>query len=631
MPKKQYKTKKSILDQKGFKMVDRNKKYDFAGWATRNDMQCEDGRIIRRNAFKDDDGKKVTLVWNHQHNNVSNVLGHALLENRADGVYAYCVLNDTPSGQAAKEAIAHGDVEALSIYANKLKQDGANVTHGSIKEVSLVMAGANPGALIESVFMQHSDDSVDEEMYIWNDAPGIELAHAAEEPKKEEEKEMAEETKQEGKTIEDVLETLNDDQKAAVLALMSQVISDVANTEDEKENKGDNNMKHNAFDAATDNDNVLSHSDMGQIIEDAKSNFGSLKKSFNNFLAHAVTDANDQTVTYGMANVGYLSPDAKAVAATPDFIARDMGWVSTILGVGGAKHLPFARVKSIHANITMDEARAKGYIKNTQKADEVFALLKRTTDPQTVYKHQSMDRDDVIDITDFNVVSWLKAEMRMMLDEEIARAVLIGDGRSAGTAGKISEDHIRSIYNDDELYTVKTRVAYTYGDSDMVRAKKNIRAIVKARKNYKGSGNPIFYTTEDQLTEMLLIEDSTGRDIYDSVEKLATKLRVSKIVTVPVMEGTKRTDDGVEYNLIGIIVNPVDYNIGADKGGAVNLFDDFDIDYNKEKYLIETRCSGALVKPYSALVIEAAEPAEPEDDEDGNGGAGGDQSPEAQG
>ena len=603
-------------------------KYDFSGWATKNDIKCSDGRTIRKNAFIDNDGKKVPLVWNHQHNDPSNVLGHAMLENRNDGVYAYCTLNDTEAGNTVRELLQHGDVTALSIYANGLRQRGGDVLHGAIKEVSVVLAGANPGAYIDSViahsdgaeegivcafvgnneieYIQHSEDEEEDEMYEdyedeYDDYEDDEdIQHSDEE------------------TIGDILDTLNEKQLDAVYALIGsmsgsgemshsdisdedETIQDVFNTLSEKQKKvvyamigmaleskgGNEDMKHNVFDNEMGEANVLSHSEIEAIFTDAKrSGSGTLKDAV---LAHA--DA------YGIEHIDYLFPDAKAVSNTPDFIKRDTDWVSTVMN--GVHKQPFSRIKSIHANITADEARAKGYIKGKRKLEEVFTLLKRSTDPQTIYKKQKLDRDDIIDITDFDVVAWLKQEMRIMLDEEIARAILIGDGRLSSSDDKIQETHIRPIWTDDDLYSVKVNVKVT-GD----KAKDTIKAAIKARKDYKGSGNPVFFTTEDMLTDMLLIEDGMGRPLYESEEKLRTTLRVSKIETVEVMEGAKRNADGTNMELLGIIVNLKDYNVGADKGGAINMFDDFDIDFNQQKYLMETRCSGALVKPFSALVLE---------------------------
>lgn len=570
-------------------------KYDFSGWATKNGLRCSDGRTIMKDAFLHNDGQTVPLVWNHQHNDHMNILGHALLENRQEGVYAYCVFNETESGQNAKQLVEHGDVSALSIYANQLKQQGGNVLHGAIKEVSLVLAGANPGAFIDSI-IRHGEESTEECIIFTGDE--IELYHAEETLNhKEEEIKMADETKnpagESEETVADVFETLNEKQKTVVYALIGQALEDAeAGGEIQQseidEIKGDLAfMKHNLFDGDTTGPDVLSHADMTAIITDAK-RYGSLKEAA---LAHGITD------------IDFLFPDAKTLDGTPSFIQRDMGWVSDVMNK--THHTPFSRIKSIFANITEDDARAKGYITGALKKEEVFSLLKRTTSPTTIYKKQKLDRDDVVDITDFDVVAWLKGEMRMMLDEEIARAVLVGDGRLNSSDDKINEANIRPIWKDEDLYTIKQAVSVAATATADQTAKAFIRAAIKSRKLYKGSGNPVLYTTEDVLTDCLLMEDTTGRVIYETVEKLATALRVSKIVTVPVMDGLTRVDtDTKTRTLMGIIVNLTDYNIGADKGGAVNMFDDFDIDYNAQKYLIETRCSGALVTPYSAIALE---------------------------
>ena len=581
-----------------------NPKYrdcSFSGWATRNNLTCGDGRVIRKDAFKDNDGKKVSLVWNHEHNDPLAVLGHAFLENREDGVYAYGYFNDSEAGQAAEKLVHNGDVSSLSIWANKLKQNTLpngckEVVHGEIRELSLVLAGANPGAYIDCV-MAHSDDADEDsisELYAgYNENIVI---HSAESNEKEE-NEMADNVKKtEGEeTVEDVFNTLTEKQKTVVYAMIGQIMEDNGiNDDDDDENndemghsEGDDYMKRNVFDNDEQQDEVLSHAAMETIIGDAK-RFGSLKESF---LAHA-----DE---YGIEQIDYLFPEAKTLNNPPEFIKRDTGWVSTVMGA--VHHTPFSRIKSVFANITEDEARAKGYIKGNLKKEEVFSLLKRTTTPTTIYKKQKLDRDDVIDITDFDVVAWLKSEMRVMLDEEIARAILIGDGRLSSSDDKINESNIRPVVSDSELYTIRQKVSVATNATDDDKAKAMIKSAVKARKNYKGSGNPTFYTTEDWLTNALLLEDTQGHRLYKNDADVAAAMRVSKIVTVPVMEGVKGPEGG---DLIGIIVNLADYNVGADKGGAVNMFDDFDIDYNQQKYLIETRCSGALVKPYSAIELE---------------------------
>lgn len=570
-------------------------KYDFSGWATRNNLKCSDGRTITKNAFADNDGQTVPLVWNHQHNDPLNVLGHALLENRDDGVYAYCTFNDTESGQAAKQLVEHGDVSSLSIYANKLKQQGGNVLHGVIREVSLVLAGANPGAFIDNV-ISHGEESEEEAVIFTGENVEINENEQKEGDNKMNEnlKHADEDSEGSGeKTVQEVFDTLTEEQKNVVYAIIGQAIEDNGNKEDDKEGDKEN-MKHNVFE--NDNkDNTLIHKDNGEaltmndvaeIFNDAK-RYGSLK---------------DSALQHGVTNIDYLFPDDKYVGEVPGVIKRDTTWVDNFMGK--VHHSPFSRIKSMFANLTEDEARAKGYIKGNLKKEEVFSLLKRSTSPTTVYKKQKLDRDDVVDITDFDVVAFIKKEMRGMLDEEIARACLIGDGRLSSSDDKIDEQHIRPIWKDADLYTIKKDVTVAANATADVKSKTFIRAAVKARKEYKGSGNPTLYTTEDVLTDCLLMEDTTGRVIYETVEKLATALRVKEIVTVEVMEGQKRTDNSTEKTLMGIIVNPDDYNIGADKGGAVNMFDDFDIDYNQQKYLIETRCSGALVKPYSAIALE---------------------------
>lgn len=563
-----------------------NKGYDFSGWATKNDILCSDGRTIRKDAFKDNDGKTVPLVWNHSHNDPNNVLGHCVLENRDEGVYTYGTFNDTEQGKNAKSLVEHGDVTALSIWANKLKQNRGDVLHGDIKEVSLVLAGANIGACIDSV-IKHGEES-EEEAVIYS-GEDIVLAHADTTTKsenKEEDKSMAD-TKE--KTVKDVFDTLTEEQKNVVYALIGQALE--SNSDDDNmehsESEGGNEMKHNVFDQDEMNGNdTLSHAEMEAIIADGK-RFGSMKESF---LAHAEE--------YGIKSIDYLFPEPKTLNNPPEFIKRDMGWVSKVMGT--VHHTPFSRIKSMFADITEDEARAKGYIKGKLKKEEVFSLLKRTTTPTTVYKKQKMDRDDVVDITDFDVIAWLKSEMRMMLDEEIARAILIGDGRLSSSDDKINETNIRPIVSDDDLYTIKSKVTVAANATGADKAKAFIDQVIRSRKEYKGSGNPTLFTTEDMVTECLLLEDKIGHKLYKTEAELATTMRVKEIVTVEVMEGLK---DKNSKEVAGIIVNLADYNVGADKGGSVNMFDDFDIDYNQQKYLIETRCSGALVKPYSAITL----------------------------
>ena len=566
-----------------------DKDYDFSGWATRNNLKCSDGRTIIKDAFKANDGLVVPLVWNHNHTDANNVLGHCLLENREDGVYTYGKFNDTEQGQNAKILVEHGDVTALSIYANQLKQQGGNVLHGQIREVSLVLAGANPGAFIDTV-ITHSDD-LDEEAIIYT-GEYFELSHSAsdntkideskekvkEETKKEEPKKMEKE-----KTVQEVFDELTEEQKTVVYALIGQAIEDAQKQMNEE---GDNEeMKHNVFENDN-NEEILQHAEeLNAALADAK-RYGSLK---------------DSVLAHGITNIDYLFPEATNLNPTPEFISDDTGWVRKVLSA--VHHTPFSRIKSQFADITAEDARANGYIKGKLKKEEVFSLLKRTTNPTTIYKKQKLDRDDVVDITDFDVVAWIKGEMRMKLDEEIARAILIGDGRLSSSDDKINEQCIRPVYNDHELYTVKAEVTVPEGGE---KAKEFIKAVIRNRKLYKGTGSPTLYTTEDMISDCLLLEDKNGRVIYESLDKLANVLRVKEIVPVPVMEGAKGSKGG---ELLAILVNLADYNVGADKGGAVNMFDDFDIDYNQQKYLIETRCSGALVKPYSAIAFEL--PADP--------------------
>ena len=762
--------------------------FDFSGYATKNDLLCSDGRTIRRNAFKDCDGKVVPLVWNHGgRTDPSEVLGHALLENRDDGVYMYGAFNGTEKAQIAKECVKNGDITGLSIYANSLKQKAGDVLHGVIREVSLVLSGANPGATIDFV-MQHDSDSLDSFYYFLN-GEECELKHSddVEDPDDDEDEDDEDEdeetvgdvlktlnTKQKaavaallqnakkktcvkhaadedddeddeddetvgdvlksltdkqkaavammiealtkngdvkhsdyyddeddyyddydedyyddddefehadeedsGRTVSEILNDLDDDESAAVEALLDAiesqetgkpsvvhsmlmhadeetdpdeptvgdvllnmsdekkaavmtVIEDMTGASDDEDDEEDEEVEHSDYDYMEDDemmrhayDNYGPRGDVRGLfnaaLDDIK-RFGSLKDSvlahaeeygysqdiadeWGDSLAHAYphNEAN-QEITYGVADVEYLFPDARTLNATPTFIKRDTNWVDKFMN---ATHKsPFSRVKTIFANITADEARAKGYVKGNQKIDEVFTLLKRTTDPQTVYKKQSIDRDDILDITDFDVVVWIKNEMRLQLNEELARAALVGDGRPGSSGDKISELHIRSIYNDDALYSIKANVVVPSDADDDDKAKAFIKAAIKARKDYKGSGNPTLYTTSDMLTAMLLLEDGIGRALYSTEAELATKLRVKEIVEVPVMEGLSRADGAKTLNLAGIIVNPADYNFGADKGGQTSFFDDFDIDYNQQKYLLETRCSGALTVPYSAIVLE---------------------------
>lgn len=563
-------------------------KYDFSGWATRANLKCSDGRTIMRDAFKQNDGQKVPLVWNHQHDDPNEVLGHALLENREDGVYAYCSLNDTEAGKTAKLLIQHGDISALSIYANQLKQNMSNVVHGNIREVSLVLAGANPGASIQSV-IQHGATMEDEAMIYTGEELSIMHSDDPKPPVEKPEK-TEKNTDENGETIGDIFNTLNEKQKEVVYALIGEAL------ENNNSEGGDNTMKHNVFDQSEEqnSENVLSHSEMQTIIEDGK-RFGSLKESF---LQHA-----DE---YGIENIEYLFPEAKSLNTPPDFIKREMGWVQTVMS--GVHHTPFSRIKSMFADITADEARARGYMKGKLKKEEVFGLLKRTTTPTTIYKKQKLDRDDVIDITDFDVVAWLKSEMRMMLEEEMARAILIGDGRLPSSDDKINEQNIRPIWKDEELYTIRGIVKGDDSDKAAL-ATEFIDQSVRSMTDYRGSGSPTAYMTAEMLTECLLLKDTNGKRIYSNENEVATAMRVSKIVTVPVMNNQTRKEGSDTYTLQAIIVNLNDYNVGADKGGAINMFDDFDIDYNQQKYLIETRCSGALTKPFSAIVLETKKTA----------------------
>lgn len=566
-------------------------KYDFSGYATRANLKCSDGRIIMKDAFKADDGKQVPLVWNHRHGDPSEVLGHAVLENREDGVYTYCTFNDTENGKIGKALVEHGDVNALSICANKLKQVGSQVMHGIIREVSLVLAGANPGAYIENV-MAHSDEDGDEAIIYTGE--NISIYHADDDASTAEEDPS---TGEEPRTVQEVIDSMSEEQRRVFYAAVGSASlagkEEAESEEDDKTTGGSEEMKQNVFDTENRAEvgGVLMHSDgtavefeeIGQIFRDAK-RYGSLKESVLN---------------HGIDQVDYLFPDDKNLTNVPTFIQRDQAWVREVMN--GVHHTPFSRVKSMFADITEDDARAKGYIKGKMKKEEFFSLLKRSTGPTTVYKKQKMDRDDIIDITDFDIVAWLKTEMRMMLDEELARAFLIGDGRLASSDDKIDENCIRPIAKDEDLFTVHVDITVASSATDDDKAKEFIRTVIKTRKLYKGSGNPILFTTEDMLTDMLLLTDEMGRDLYADEAALARKLRARKIVTVPVMEGV----NGKNGNpLVGVMLNLNDYNVGADRGGSVNMFDDFDIDYNAQKYLIETRCSGALTVPYSAMAFE---------------------------
>ena len=613
--------------------MDKVNGYDFAGWVTRNDVKCSDGRIIRHNAFKDQDGTKVPLVWMHQHGGIENVLGNVLLQNRPEGVYGYGSLNDSEAADMARIVLKHDDITAMSVYANNLTSQGPNVVHGTIREVSLVLAGANPGATIDEVVvhdagydddlfffnaedntLRHSDNGdimyePVEDILVHADDSTTEEDSVADNKKTNSKTASEDESSDDGKTLKDIFNDMTEEQQTVVYALVGQAMEQAGKSNNSDNSDEEDNVKHNVFDSTDttfDSTDILVHDALQSVIEDARGGY-SMKRVFNDYVAaHAddgTGDALMHAATYGVDPVDMLFPEPKAMSTTPEFIKRDTGWVSQLMN--RVHHTPFSRIKSVFADITEDDARARGYIKGKLKKDEVFTLLKRTTTPTTIYKRQKMDRDDVIDITDFDVIAWLKAEMRMMLDEEIARAVLIGDGRSTASDDKINENNIRPIWKDEELYTIQAPIQLEGSETADDIAKTFIRTAIKARKDYKGSGNPILFTTEDFLTDMLLLEDKIGHPLYDSVEKLATKLRVSQIVTVEVMENQTRQVDGKTRTLMGIIVNPADYNIGADRGGAINMFDDFDIDYNQQKYLIETRCSGALIKPFSAIAIES--------------------------
>lgn len=660
-------------------------RFDFSGWATRNNLKCSDGRIIRRDAFKDNDADVVPLIWQHDHNSPANVIGHALLENREDGVYAYCALNNSERGRAAKEAVLHGDIDSLSIYANKLTQNGPDVIHGVIREVSLVMHGANPGAYIDNI-IQHSDGSevYGEEGTIYNDESintekAYYLCHAGDGffiSENEEDEQMYEDEynddqyddsegyedeyydeSEEGyddsddydteyveesgdeyydypddggyydefehadsddETVADVFDAMTDKQKMVVYFMVGQALEKAGVKHSDEDYEGGNYMMHNVFDQGepyiginSSDPNAIMHGEEllameDQMFDEAIQTKGSLKDTI---LRHAAT--------YGIDDIDWLFPDAKNYTNEPEIISRNMEWVSTLLG--GVKHSPFTRIKTMFADITEKAARAKGYIKGNRKTEEVFKLLKRSVSPTTIYKKQKLDRDDVLDITSFDVVAYIRKEMRVMLNEEIARAILLGDGRDPVQEAddKIDETKIIPIYTDDELYSIPVTIPVAQSDTSEAKAKNLIKAVIKARKDYKGSGSPTFYCTADMLADLLLIEDGVGRRLYRTEAELATALMVSKIITVEVMQGITRditTGSGqqavtVTRTLAGIIVNPADYVVGTDKGGEINTFDDFDIDFNQMKYLMETRISGMLVKPKTAMIVEF-EPAQ---------------------
>lgn len=570
-------------------------KPDFSGYATRNDLKCSDGRTIRRDAFKDDDGQRVPLVWQHMHDSADNVLGHADLENREDGVYAYCFLNETSAGQNAKELVAHGDINAMSIYANKLVQKGSDVLHGAIREVSLVLSGANPGAMIDTVAIQHSDGFVEEQEDEAIITTGMTIEHGDEASTDDS---GSSDDDEDNRTIGDIIETMNDEQKDVLTYLVDKAIGE--KQDDENSEPADNvahsatkeaNVKHNVFDStAVDRGPKLEHSQVKAIFADAES-YGTLSESV---MAHAQS--------YGISNIELLFPEAKEVNTPPEFIQKEKPWVQAI--VGGTKHTPFSKVRTTFADISGDDARARGYQKGKLKKEEIFKLLRRETTPQTIYKKQKLDRDDILDITDFDVVSWIKAEMQVKLKEELARAILFGDGRSVTSDDKIQEDHIRPILSDDAFYSVKHTIpnATALGDGAL------IDIVAESMLDYEGSGSPTFFAHKKVIFNMLHQRDKMGRRLYNTREELANALEVGSIVDVDPMKDLTRTlgasEGGGTANVLGIIVNMSDYNIGTNKGGEVNFFDDFDIDYNQMKYLYETRLSGALVEPYSAVVIE---------------------------
>lgn len=592
----------------------KNKKYDFCGWATKNDLPCSDGRTIKANAFSAQDGAEVPLVWQHDHSSPDLVLGHAVLENRPEGVFTYGYLNESPMGKRAKELLKNQDIKSLSIYANGLKQQGGNVLHGVIREVSLVLSGANPGAVITDVAIAHGDSvSIVEDEFIYEvgeDNVELTLQHSSkddddadEEGDKMKEKEKAEakaeETKNEAKepedseeTVGDVLKTFNEKQRKVMEVLIGKAIEDTKNgeldddEEDEEEDVehsglGEDDMQYNVFENKGTNEASVSKEEFETLMHDAFKDVnkygGSLKESF---LAHAAQ--------YGMENIGVLFPDAKNISSTPDFIARQQSWVTEFLNF--VHKTPFSRIKSTFANITADEARARGFVKGNKKVNEVFQLLKRTTTPFTIYKKQQLDRDDVLDITDFDVVMWLKGEMQLMINEEIARAGLFGDGREDLAAEKIDETKIRPVAKDADLFSLK----YNFEGTGEAAAKAFIVAHVKAMANYRGQGEIKMFIRQSMLTELLLLTDTMGRDLYENVDKLAIKLQVSKIVPVP---------DEVCGKVTSVTLGGQGYNIGSDKGGSLNMFDDFDLNYNQMQYLLEGRCSGAMTVPYGAIVL----------------------------
>lgn len=607
--------------------------YDFGGYATRSNLRCSDGRTILPNAFKHMDGQKVPLVWQHQRNTPENCLGYAVLENRNDGMYCYGKFNENPRAQQVKHLVEHGDITSLSIFANDLTQKNKNVSHGNIKEVSLVYSGANPGAFIDNLAIQHDDGSIEEvdgEAIIYSGMDFDVLEHSIDEDE-EDEMEHAETTT---RTAKQIFDSMDDDQKNLVYALVAHAMED-RDDEDEDEDgdsashsdddgdeyieEGENYMQHNVFEgSASTQTSVVTEKDVENIFANAKKT-GSLKTATQDYLQHMADEGrlagySEDFLEHGIENLEILFPEAKAVSPTPEMIMRQQSWVSTVWN--GTKKVPFSRVKTVFADITKDEARARGYIKGNRKVEEQFGLLKRYTTPQTVYKLQSMDRDDQIDITDFDVVAWMKAEMRLMLNEELSRAVILGDGRQSGDADKINETNIRPIWKDEDLYTIHAiipKAAMATATDRLALSDLYIDTVASAMEDYEGSGSPICFMAPGTLTAMKMARDKIGRRLYNTDAEVAAALGVSKIVPVPLMKGDVNIREGREgvaaetgkhFRLDMLIVNLSDYTIGADRGGAVSLFDDFDIDYNRYKYLIETRCSGALTKPYSAIAVE---------------------------
>ena len=581
--------------------------YDFSGYATKANTLCYDGLTIAPDAFKGDDGRKVPVVWNHDHSDPEHVLGHALLQNRKDGVYAYVKMNDSPSGQSALEAVRSGDIDAMSIFANGLKKAGQTVMHGVIRELSLVLAGCNPGAVIDEIVEHSADYNAEEgeEAFIYTDG-GISLKHGLDPddtPLDEEEDNMAQAG---GKTLEEVYNSMTPEQQECCCALVGMAKKGLdeddpnaeANNDKDDEDKEDETVKHNVFDNDKDQ-GVLKHSmdEINKVVKTAKT-CGTMKAAFANA---GIEDSEVNALWHGIDNIDWLFPEDRLLDTPPRIIDKPDDWVSVVMG--GVKHIPFSRFKSLFADLTEDDARAKGYLKGNYKTEEVFGLLRRSTGPTTVYKKQELDRDDVIDITSFDVVAWLRNEMRYKLNRELALAYILGDGRMAASRDKIDENCIRPVFNDADLFTIKVQVKTTGMTTVEDKYKAFIKQAIRARKDYRGSGTPTMFTTEDALTEMLLLEDGMGRQLYTDEAALARKLRVAKIVTIPEMEGRKGAKGG---NLAAVIVNLADYTVGADKGGAVSMFDDFDIDFNAQKYLIETRTSGALTSPYSAMAIEWA-------------------------